>query len=197
MRVEIPFTRHHWETAYVATEIPIARGWERQIDRELNPEFYDEEQPLDAARYEIWLRRNGVTHVALPDVPFDESSEREAQLIRSGLPYLTPVYRDDHWTVFVVRTSTGIVAGPASVVEMDGDHVVLDVTDAGASMLRVRESPLWYVAEGAACIEPTDDGWLRVSTSVPGRVVLRQRVDVLRVIEGDTDTCAGAPGGGG
>lgn len=197
VRVEIPFTRHHWETAYVATEIPIARGWERQIDRELNPEFYDEEQPLDAARYEIWLRRNGVTHVALPDVPFDESSEREAQLIRSGLPYLAPVYRDDHWTVFVVRNSTGIVAGPASVIEMDGDHVVLDVTSAGSSMLRVRESPLWYVAEGAACIEPTDEGWLRVSTGVPGRVVLRQRVDVLRVIEGDTDTCAGAPGGGG
>lgn len=197
VRVEIPFTRNHWETAYVASEIPIARGWERQVDRELNPEFYDEERPLDAARYEAWLARNGVTHVALPDVPFDESSRREAELVRGGLPYLEPVYRDENWTVFVVRTSSGIVAGDAAVLEMDDDHVVVEVGAAGDTMLRVRESPLWYVAQGDACIDATADGWLRVSARAPGRIELRQRVDVLRVIEGDTDTCAGPPGDGG
>ncbi|MGH9060864.1 MAG: hypothetical protein ACRDZY_15340, partial [Acidimicrobiales bacterium] len=31
-RLEIPFTREHWEAAYVASHYPIARGWERQTD---------------------------------------------------------------------------------------------------------------------------------------------------------------------
>ncbi len=103
VRVEIPFTERHWETAYVAEHIPIARGWERQIDRRLNPEFYDDEEPLDARVYRAWLSRNGVTHVALPDTVFDPSSAAEAELIRNGLDYLEPVYRDRHWTVFAVE----------------------------------------------------------------------------------------------
>jgi hypothetical protein len=118
VRVEIPFTAQHWETAYVAEHIPIARGWERQIDRRLNPEFYDQEAPLDAATYHAWLLRNEVTHVALPDTEFDPSSAGEAQLIRNGLDYLEPVFRDRHWTVFVVEASPGLVrASPSG----DGD----------------------------------------------------------------------------
>jgi hypothetical protein len=103
VRVEIPSTAQHWETAYVAEHIPIARGWERQIDRRLNPEFYDRETPLDAHTYHAWLLRNEVTHVALPDTEFDPSSVAEARLIRNGLDYLEPVFRDRHWTVFVVQ----------------------------------------------------------------------------------------------
>jgi hypothetical protein len=119
VRVEIPFTAQHWETAYVAEHIPIARGWERQIDRRLNPEFYDQEAPLDATTYHAWLLRNEVTHVALPDTEFDPSSAGEAQLIRNGLDYLEPVYRDRHWTVFVVEASPGLVrASPSG----DGDR---------------------------------------------------------------------------
>jgi hypothetical protein len=114
VRVEIPFTAQHWETAYVAEHIPIARGWERQIDRRLNPEFYDKEAPLDAQTYHAWLLRNEVTHVALPDTEFDPSSAAEARLIRNGLDYLEPVFRDRHWTVFVVDDSPSLVrAGPS------------------------------------------------------------------------------------
>ena len=102
-RVEIPFTAQHWETFYVAEHIPIARGWERQADRQRNPEFYDKDRPLDARIYDAWLLRNHVTHVALPDSDFDPSSRTEAQLIRGGLNYLRPVFRDRHWTVFIVE----------------------------------------------------------------------------------------------
>ena len=31
-RVEVVPTRRHWETVYVASEVPLARGWERQLD---------------------------------------------------------------------------------------------------------------------------------------------------------------------
>ena len=39
-RVEVPLTRDHWETAFLARDVALARGWERQLDRRLNPLFY-------------------------------------------------------------------------------------------------------------------------------------------------------------
>ena len=53
-RVEIPFTQAHWETAYVAPTIPLARGWERQLDVADNPIFYTA-TPLTTTTYERWL----------------------------------------------------------------------------------------------------------------------------------------------
>ena len=41
-RIEIPFTRSHWEGAEVALESPLARGWLRQLDTGLHPIFYRE-----------------------------------------------------------------------------------------------------------------------------------------------------------
>ena len=35
-RVEVPFTAGHWEVAHIASEVPIARGWERQVDMDRN-----------------------------------------------------------------------------------------------------------------------------------------------------------------
>ena len=40
-RVEIPFTRSHWEAAEVAPHFPLARGWQRQLDIKRNPLFYE------------------------------------------------------------------------------------------------------------------------------------------------------------
>ena len=57
VRVEIPATTQHWESVYVGATVEMARGWERQLDRRLNPEFYDRDHPLDAARYQQWLLR--------------------------------------------------------------------------------------------------------------------------------------------
>ena len=48
-RIEIPFTRFHWETYVVAPRYPLARGWERQLDIKDNPLFYS--GPLTAATY--------------------------------------------------------------------------------------------------------------------------------------------------
>src|SRR5947208_1837503 len=31
-RVEVPLTRGRWETDYLAAKVPLARGWERQVD---------------------------------------------------------------------------------------------------------------------------------------------------------------------
>ena len=55
-RVEIPFTDNHWESRWVAPHVPLARGWERQLDRERNALFYDG-RPLTPARYRALARR--------------------------------------------------------------------------------------------------------------------------------------------
>ena len=86
VRVEIVPTLRHWEVAEVAPEIPIARGWWRQLDMEYNPLFYD--GTLDAATYREWLDREAVSYVAVPHGELDDAGVDEAALIAGGLPYL-------------------------------------------------------------------------------------------------------------
>jgi hypothetical protein len=190
MRVEIPFTAQHWETAYVAAHVSLARGWERQIDRRLNPQFYDEKHSLDAASYERWLADNGVSYVALPDTDFDASSRAEAALIEHGLPYLQPVYEDSHWTVFKFRDSPGLLTGPGQLLGLSDSQIDIRTDRRGDYLLRVRASRNWHISEGDACIQPTDDGWMNLSVQHPGQIVIEQRVDLVDAIVGrDTSSC--------
>jgi hypothetical protein len=39
VRVEVPFTRSHWEAVHVAPRFPLARGWETQLDAKYNGVF--------------------------------------------------------------------------------------------------------------------------------------------------------------
>ncbi len=101
-RVEVVFTRNHWEAAHVAPAAPLARGWQRQLDRRVNGLFYAE-APLTAARYRAWLRRMDVRFVALPAVPLDHSARAEAALLRTPPGYLTPVRDSGRWKIWEVR----------------------------------------------------------------------------------------------
>ena len=42
-RIEVPPTANHWESAYLAPEFELARGWLRQIDTTRDDIFYDDE----------------------------------------------------------------------------------------------------------------------------------------------------------
>ena len=59
-RIEVVPTQRHWETVYVASELPLARGWERQLDIGRNAIFYATD--LDADTYHRWLRDNAVRY---------------------------------------------------------------------------------------------------------------------------------------
>ena len=169
-RVEVVPTKLHWEAAYVAPAVPLARGWERQLDVAANPLFYA--RRLDASTYHAWLVAAGVRFVALPDAPLDYAATAEARLVGGGVPGLRPVWRSAHWTVYAVAGSPGIVSGPARLVRMSGGNVELDVTGAGTVVLRIRDNGHWSVTRGSACLAP--DG---VSTALvgarPGPVDLR------------------------
>jgi hypothetical protein len=179
-RLEIPFTDNHWESRWVAPHVPLARGWERQLDRDRNALFYDG-RPLTAARYRQWLDDNAVRFVALADAPIDYSAAREAQLVRDGLPYLREIWHNAHWRVYAVSGARPLAGGAASVTALGGQSVHLTARRAGDVDLRVRFTPYWRITAGRGCVGEGRGGWTRVRADAPGPLVLGVQFALGRV----------------
>jgi hypothetical protein len=169
-RIEIPLTLRHFEVAFVAPAVPIARGGERQLDIADNGIFY-RPGPLAPEEYRRWLVDHGVGYVALADAPLDPSAEAEAALLRAGVSFLAPVWRDANWRLWRVVDGGNLIEGRAELVRQTAETVVIDAWSPGPVMVRIHASPLWSV-DGPACVEHTDDEWVHLQVSAPGRVVL-------------------------
>lgn len=168
-RVEVPFTENHWEAKHLALHVPLARGWERQLDRKENRLFYEDE--LGAARYEGWLRERAVRYVALPDADLDDSARDEAALIRRGTPFLRPVWRDAHWRVFAVRGRPAVLDGLDGTLRLTDDGFVLRALSPGTARLRIHASRWWRVTAGDACVDGGGpDDTLIVRVRRPGTI---------------------------
>jgi hypothetical protein len=177
-RVEIPFTRSHWEAYLVARYFPLARGWERQLDIGDNAVFY--RGRLTATSYEGWLHHNAVRLVALPDAALDYSARTERALIRQGLPYLRLVMRSAHWRVYAVADATPIAQGVARLEAMGHDWLALDARAAGATVLAVHFTPYWRLARGSGCVS-RDGSDTRLTLRRPGRVRLVTSFSISRI----------------
>jgi hypothetical protein len=174
-RVEIPFTENHWEAAHVAPEIPLARGWERQLDRRYGALFYD--GTLNATTYRAWLDAHAVAYVALPDVPLDYAARDEVRLIERGLPWLRPVWRDEHWRVFAVRDPARLVTGRArGPVTLQDDGFTLRARRPGTALVRVRDSRWWRVTGGRACVQRGPGGMTTLRVLAAGTVRVQARL---------------------
>ena len=178
-RVEIVPTRLHWEAAYVAPAVPLARGWERQLDTADNPMFY-EQGALTPTAYRAWLLDNGVRYVALPDAGVDYAAAAELHLVEAGVPGLHQVWSDAHWRVFEVEDAGGIVSGPARLTKLNGGRVGLQASASGAVLVRVRYSDHWTVSEGDACIIRTPHDWTEIVVTKPGPVQLDMKLGASR-----------------
>jgi hypothetical protein len=175
-RVEVPFTRSHWEGARLAPHVALARGWERQLDRQRNPLFYDD-APLTAARYTAWLRDNAVSYVAVPDAILDISATDEAKLIRTGVPALTPIWHSAHWTLYRVHDPV-----PIGVTHLEPDGFTVQARRRGAHVVRVRFSPHWAVVSGLGCVSRSPDDYTIVTATKPGTIRVAPRVDPVRAL---------------
>lgn len=169
-RVEVVPVASHWEAARAAPGLPIARGWERQTDRHLNPLFYTER--LDPDRYRRWLNRLAVGYVALPDTELDYAGETEAALIRRGLPYLDEIPVDGEWRLFRVLGATPMVSRPARLTELDTAGFSVSAPAAGSYLVRIRSTPYWRVEAGAGCVDAGRGDWTRVTLDRPGSLVV-------------------------
>jgi hypothetical protein len=189
-RVEVLPMADHWESAHVPKQVSIARGWERQLDRKLNPLFYRER--LSAAGYRRWLDRLGVAYVAVPDGPLDYAAESEAALIDRGPPYLERVNRTENWTVYRVRDPAPLVTPPAELVRIFPGGFVLRARRPGTSRVRIHHTPYWSVTNGVACVEEAADGFTRVRIERPGRVRVAAPFAPWRAL-GDGRSCRREP----
>ena len=184
-RIEVVPTQRHWETVYVASELPLARGWERQLDMGRNAALYGED--LDAHTYHRWLLDNAVQFVALADVAVDPSARLEAELVRSGLPFLEPVWHDEHWQLWRVVDPEPIVSGSARLVRLDPTTVVLDIATDEPVLVRIRYTS-HFSLDLPGCVLPTADGWTVVDLEQPGVVtisaVLARSLPVIGPLDG-------------
>jgi hypothetical protein len=164
-RVEVAFTHNHWEAAHLATAVPLARGWERQLDEKANPLFYDG-RPLTAARYHRWLRDSAVSWVALPDAPLDYSAEAEGRLLDRGLPYLRLAHESADWKIWQVRDAAPPASNGARVTA--ADPAGFEVESGGPTVVRQRYTR-WWNSDGA-CVSRAPGGWTRVTPVGGSRV---------------------------
>lgn len=170
-RLEIPFTQQHWESFFVATAFPIARGWDRQVDLKHNAILYE---PLTAGTYRRWLDDNAVSLVALPRAPLDAGGAAEGVLLDRPPGYLLPVWSDANWQVWRVRAASPLVEGAARITALGTDSVQPSFSRGGDAVIRIHADPMWSVAAGSACVvAQSPDGWLRVRATGAGPVALR------------------------
>lgn len=190
-RVEIPFTDNHWDARYVTAAAPLARGWERQLDRQRNPIFYDG-RPLTAERYRQWLDDNAVRFVALADAPVDYSSAAEAALVRSRPSYLRPVWRDEHWRVFEVVHAQPLGRGAVTVTAVGDETVSLWAEGPGLATVKVRWTRYLALQGVSGCVWRARDGWTRVRVDEIGSARLVADFTPGRVFAAGGQRCSHA-----
>jgi hypothetical protein len=180
VRVEVPFTRGHWEAAWLAPQVSLARGWEKQLDERYDGVLLGKH--LTAAAYRGWLEAEAVSYVALPDAPLDPSSAGEGRLIESGLPYLREVRRTRHWRIYEMRHPTPLAQGPGTLSGVGHDWFSLRARAAGRFTVRVRYTRYFTVAAGAACVWEAPGGWTEVGASRAGAVTVAARFSLGRAL---------------
>jgi hypothetical protein len=170
VRLEIPMTVSHWEAAYVARDIPLARGWERQLDLRYNAVLYDPDMTAD--QYQQWLDTNSVTYVAVPDAPLEEEAQHEVTVIHEA-PYLREVWSNEHWQLYSVIGAPSLVSGPASLVKMTAGLVKLDVSGLQPIEIKMRYTPHFSVVHGRGCLSESSSGLTTLEPLTTGRITLR------------------------
>jgi hypothetical protein len=201
-RIEVVPTLVHWDARWVAADVSIARGWERQVDRANNSLFYSS-PPLTARRYSRWLRSEAVSYVALPDAPLDSSGLAEAELLRDGPPrYLREVWHSAHWRLFAVVNAQPLVERPAVVTSMTADSFTLTTPKPGTFKVRVRFTPYWALEGGLGCVQRAAGDWTEIRARAAGSLhvgivfsIARIFDDGLRCRGSTTSSSASAPAG--
>jgi len=173
-RIEVIATRDHAEARFVGARVMLARGWERQLDRQRNALFYEQERPLTVARYRAWLAANAISYVALPDAALDYSARAEAALVRAHAARLglSDTYSSPHWHLFAVLEPTPLTQPPAVLESVGSDSFALRTPRAGSYDVRIRYTPYWALASAHGCVSEAPGGFTRATTHSAGRLLI-------------------------
>jgi len=182
-RIEVVATADHWEARWLAPHVMIARGWERQLDTYRNGLFYEQAEPLTAARYRRWLAQEAISYVALPDAPLDYSAHAEARLVRRGVPYLREVWSSPRWRLFAVEGATPLVSAPAALTGASSDSLSVYAPRPGSYTVRVRFTPYWAVTGAGGCVSRAAGDWTQLRALRAGELRLVIGFSLARVID--------------
>ena len=108
-------------------------------------------------QYERWLRSWGVRFVVLPVSTPDYASLREAQLVRSGLPFLHRVWSDEIWTLYEVTEPAPMASAPATLIDWNAAAATVSVPTAGSTVLRIAWSPWLSIVDEKGHRVPDDE----------------------------------------
>jgi hypothetical protein len=168
-RVEVPMTVNHWEAADLAKVVPLARGWERQLDQKANPIFYDGD-PLTASAYHEWLKDNAIHWVALPNAPLDYSARDEKKVLERGARFLKLAYASPRWRIWEVRGTDPVASNGGKLLAAGPNWFMVDA--AKTTVVRYRYTKYWSTSD--ACLARADGGWTEVEPRNDGGVILVQ-----------------------
>jgi hypothetical protein len=171
----------HWEAYYFSiNDYPITRGWFRQEDALHNTIF--DTKSFTARQYVAWLRTMGVKYVFLPKAPLDISGAREARLLATT-PQFTAVYNGPQWVVYRLAAPQPIAVamdrgGAVKVLYIDHQSVFLDVSRAGAYLVKFTYTPYWQVTDGVGTLTKGPGDFVVLHASEPGFYRMRVQVDL-------------------
>jgi hypothetical protein len=171
----VPLTRNHWEAADLAQVVPLARGWERQLDQKSNPIFYAEPR-LTAVSYHAWLRENAVRWVALPNAPLDYSALQESKLLDRGAKFLKLVYSSPRWRIWEVHGTDPPASAGAKVIGAGPTWFEVDTSK--PTVVRQRYTRYWFTR--GACVREAPGGWTEVDPGSSGVVLVEARFGIDR-----------------
>jgi hypothetical protein len=167
-RVEAVPQYGHWESQELAMTVPLARGWERQVDTVRNLLFY--RGALTPASYYAWLRYNAVRYVAISAAAPDFSAVAEAQLVRAGQPWLVPVWHNALWQLYQVAGAQPLASPPGTVISTTPAQITVRLSRAGSTIVRVRWSS-FLRSTGSATVARAGV-WTSLTAGRPGTYTL-------------------------
>ena len=65
---------------------------------------------------------------------------------------------------------------------MQPDELAIDAPQTGWTTLKFRFTDLYEVSEGAACLQPSGEGWIRMFVERPGRIRLTISLSIDAVL---------------
>ncbi|MEI8238274.1 MAG: hypothetical protein WCI22_02540 [Actinomycetota bacterium] len=163
-RVEVVPTPDYMQAATVALTVGIARGWQTQVDRQLNPEFYDGK--LTDTAFHQWLLRDSVDYVALPLAAVHDKSQDEARIVRAGPSYLHLVWSDVNWRVYRVVGAQPLADNGATLIDVQPESLTVRLNRPGDTVVKFRYTDMYEVASGHACISATPQQWIQIHSTV-------------------------------
>jgi hypothetical protein len=142
-RLELLDTANHSGAYYLAQTFPLARGWDRQLDKANNRIFYHDGE-LTRQSYTAWLHDLAVGWVAVPATRLDYGHDTEAALIDQGVPSLRLIWRSPDWRLYRVDGAAPLATG-ARVTAVGASSVTLRTTRPSTVLLRTQWSPYLQV----------------------------------------------------